>query len=162
MDPKHKHILNVARSLIFEAGIPLQYWGDAILTSVFLIKRTPSSVLNGKTPYELVYKRSPKLDFLRIFGCLCFATKLNLSDKFSERAENCVLLDYGIDKKSYKVLSLDFGCIFFSRDVRFFESVFPFKMKFVAVEPNNIFFEKRNTLTHGTHFPMMSWGLMIL
>ncbi|KAI3688864.1 hypothetical protein L2E82_46759 [Cichorium intybus] len=148
VERKHRHILNVARSLIFEAGLPFKYWGDAVLTSVFLINRTPSSVLNGKTPYELVYKRSPKLDFLRVFGCLCFATKLNVSDKFSERAEKCVLLGYGVDKKCYKVLSLDSSHVFFSRDVRFYESVFPFKMKSDTLEPNVIFSEKINNFSN--------------
>ena len=95
---------------------------------MFLINSTPSSVLNGKSPFELVYKRSPNFDNLRIFGCLCFSTKLNVHDKFSERAEKCVLLGYSLEQKGY-TLSLDSNSIFVSRDVKFYESVFPFKMK---------------------------------
>ena len=88
VERKHRHILNVARSLVFQSGIPLKYWGDAILTAVFLINRTPSSVLRGKSPYEVMYKKSPNFDNLKVFGCLCFATKLNVKDKFSSRSEN--------------------------------------------------------------------------
>ncbi|GKF01776.1 ribonuclease H-like domain-containing protein, partial [Tanacetum coccineum] len=43
----------------------------------------PSSVLNGKSPFELVYGFKPKLSYLRSFGCLCFSYFLNNSDKFS-------------------------------------------------------------------------------
>ena len=63
-------------------------------------------MLNGASPYELVYKSSPVFDRLRVFGCLCFATKLNNSDKFSERADKCIFLGYSYDKNGYKVLSL--------------------------------------------------------
>lgn len=129
VERKHRHILNVARSLLFEAGLPLKYWGEAVLTSVFLINRTHMSVLNGVSPFELIYNRPPTLDHLRVFGCLCFATRLNISDKFSERAEKSVLLGYFVDKKGYKLLSLDSGLVFCSRDVKFYENVFPFKMK---------------------------------
>ncbi|GJV96764.1 putative RNA-directed DNA polymerase [Tanacetum coccineum] len=50
-------------------------------TNTFLM--LPSSVLNGKSPFELVYGFKPKLSHLRSFGCLCFSSVLNNSDKFS-------------------------------------------------------------------------------
>ncbi|XP_023772322.1 uncharacterized protein LOC111920980 [Lactuca sativa] len=134
VERKHRHILNVARSLLFQSGVPIKYWGDAILTSVFLINRMPTSVLNGQSPYELVFQRTPSFDYLRVFGCLCFAVKPNVFDKLSERAEKCILLGYCSDKKAYKLLSLDTNSSFVSRDVKFYESFFPYKLKSTSVD----------------------------
>lgn len=128
MERKHKHILNVSRYLIFQPWFPLKYWGNVILTSVFLIIRIPSSVLKGLSPYELVYKKCTNFDNLRVFGCLCSSKNLNNSDKFSAKDEKCVFW-YSLEKKGYKVLSLDSNSIFISRDVKFYDAVFPFKMQ---------------------------------
>ena len=96
---KHRHLLNVARSLLFQSGVPLKHWGDAVLTAAYLINRAPSSVLKGKTPYEMIYNKEPFLNHLRVFGCLCFATKMNVTDKFETKAEKCVFVGYSNVKK---------------------------------------------------------------
>ncbi|KAJ9563367.1 hypothetical protein OSB04_008527 [Centaurea solstitialis] len=128
VERKHRHLLNVARALMFQSGLPLKMWHECILTATYLINRTPSSVLNGKCPYEMIYGFFPVLDHLRNFGCLSFAMIPNVSDKFSSRSEKCVFLGYCNSKKGYRLYSLDTKQIVISRDVKFYESIFPFKM----------------------------------
>ncbi|GJW19324.1 ribonuclease H-like domain-containing protein [Tanacetum coccineum] len=81
----------------YKGGIPLNMWYECVLTATYLINRLPTSVQNGKSPYDLVYNKPSSLKHLRYFGCLAYATILNSHDKFG------------------------------SRDVKFFEDIFPFK-----------------------------------
>ncbi|KAJ0454407.1 putative RNA-directed DNA polymerase [Helianthus annuus] len=127
VERKHRHLLNTARALMFQSNLPLKYWSDCVLTAVYLINRLPSSVLNGRSPYEVVYGFKPSLAHLRNFGCLCFSTILSESDKFAYHADKCVLIGYSNVKKGYKLLCLDNRKVYFSRDVKFYESVYPFK-----------------------------------
>ncbi|GJS46800.1 ribonuclease H-like domain-containing protein [Tanacetum coccineum] len=87
---KHMHLLNVARSLLFQSGIPLKMRTECILTDAYLINMLPSFVLNNKSPFEIVYGLKPKLSHLRSFRCLCFSSILNSSDKFSAISEKYV------------------------------------------------------------------------
>lgn len=64
--------------------------GECILPAGFLINRVPSSVLGGKTPYELVFGHSPPYDIIRTFGCLCYARHRD-SDKFAPWSRNACL-----------------------------------------------------------------------
>lgn len=117
----------MARSLHFQASVPLIYRGDCVLTAVHLINRTPSSVLNMKTPYEALYEKEPEYEPLKIFGCLVFAYNTDIHvDKFSMRGIPCVLLGYPANKKGYKLLNIVNKQTFTSRDVKFYESIFPF------------------------------------
>nr|GFA67134.1 hypothetical protein [Tanacetum cinerariifolium] len=84
-------------------------------------------VLNEESPYKLVFNKKPNLNHLRTFGCLCYATILTNSDKFSSRSEKCVLVGYSSVKKGYKLYSLERKQFIFSRDVKVVENMFPFK-----------------------------------
>lgn len=75
------------------------------------------------------FKKSLNVENLRVFGSLCFATSFSSSDKFSERAEKCILLGYSSDKKGYKLLSLDPNSIFCSWGHKVLRVYFSFQVK---------------------------------
>lgn len=106
--------------------MPIKYWGKCVLAAVYLLNRLPSSDINGKTPYELLYSKSPSLSHLRVIGCLCYASSVPKGDKFSERAKSAVLMGYSETQKGYLLMELNTKSFFVSRDVVFKEDVFPF------------------------------------
>ncbi|GKA21412.1 ribonuclease H-like domain-containing protein [Tanacetum coccineum] len=112
----------------------------------------PSSVLNGKSPFELVFGFKPKLCHLRSFGCLCFSSILNNSDKFSSKSEKYVLISFSTTKKAYKVYSLESKMIYYSRDIKFYENIFPFKMIDSLQKEQSIFSKSSDNNVNGLNF----------
>lgn len=49
------HLLEMAWALGFEAGSPVKYWGECVMTAAYLINRLPSSVDDKKIPYEVIH-----------------------------------------------------------------------------------------------------------
>lgn len=124
---KHRHLLEVARALRFQGFIPLKFWGDCILAATYIINRLPSSVLHGTSPYEKLHNTPPSLAHMRTLGCLSYATDPHPHDKFSSKAIPAVFMGYSPTHKGYRLYDLQSHTFFVSRDVRFWEHIFPFK-----------------------------------
>ncbi|XP_049378051.1 uncharacterized protein LOC125842777 [Solanum stenotomum] len=95
---KHRHLLEVTKTLRFQAKIPLKYWGHCVLAAAYVINRLPSSVLQFQTPYEKLYEKPPILTHLRTIGCLCFAKVLNEHDKLLPRSRSTIHMGYSDTK----------------------------------------------------------------
>ncbi|KAL2943034.1 Retrovirus-related Pol polyprotein from transposon RE1 [Bienertia sinuspersici] len=147
---RHRNILEMARALNFQAGLPTKYWGDCVMTAAHLTNRIPTPVLNNKTPFEALNHRKPAYEQLKVFGCLVFAyNPSNDKDKFGARGVPCVHLGYAAGQKGYKLLNLFTGQVFVSRDTKFYEDIYPYKLpihNFRELTSRNVNLEEPNTV----------------
>jgi hypothetical protein len=115
-------LLMKARCMLNGANLNFNLWTAAIDTANYLRNRSPSSVLNNRTPYEKYYGKLPKIKHLKIFGCDAFPLNFKDKDKFEVRAfENCKMIGYGDTEGIYWIYNTENQKIFRSRDVKFNE-----------------------------------------
>ena len=109
VEQKHRHLLEVARALLFRMRVPKFFWGDVILTACYLINTMPTRVLKYDTPFKILVRTFPTSKHLfpalqpRIFGCTSYVHDYNATkSKQDPRDLKCVFLGYSPSKKGYK------------------------------------------------------------
>ena len=101
------HLLNTTRVLLFQGNAPKSYWGEAVLTSTYLINRIPSRVSDNKSPIEVLKSFYPHFRTSngltpRVCGCTAFVHVHSQDrDKLDSRAIECVFLGYSSTHKGY-------------------------------------------------------------
>jgi len=93
-----------ARSMLSRARLGQEFWAEAMGIACYLVNRSPSSVLEDKTPQEVWIGKKPSLSHLRVFGCDAYVhvpkekrTKLDIKSK------NCIFIGYKYGLKGYKL-----------------------------------------------------------
>ncbi|WVZ08815.1 hypothetical protein V8G54_022161 [Vigna mungo] len=134
------------------SNLPNAYLSYAASHAVYLINRLPSPILNGKTPHDLIYGAPPTYLSLKTFGCLCFASTLEGGrNKHEPRARKCVFLGYKSGVKGYTVLDIHTRELFVSRNVVFYEDIFPWKNQQNSTEDDNRESDKMTFLSDPIH-----------
>ena len=91
----------------FKVIFLLNFW-EGVLTAGYLINLMPSSILKGKSPYEVIHGCAPSYVHLRVFGSLSYAHNQNRQrDKFDSRSWKCVFVGYPFGQKGWKLFDLD-------------------------------------------------------
>ena len=126
LECKHRHLLDVARALRFQANLPISFWGECILIVAFLINKLPTPILKYKSPHQVLLGTVPSYSSLRVFECLCFAKNMNIQHKFDERVKPSIFVGYPYGQKGYRIYDFKTHQIYVSRDVIFHESIFPY------------------------------------
>jgi len=65
-------ILEKVHAMLHASGLPKFLWGEAAHHAVWLKNRTPTKVLAGGSPYEVVLGKTPDLSWLREWGLPVF------------------------------------------------------------------------------------------
>ena len=125
---KHGHLLNVARALMIQSHLPKIYWSYSVIHVVYIINMLPTPILNYYSPHEMLYKAAADFKGLKVFGSLCYASTLSTNrNKFDPRALKCVFIGFKRGTKGCLLLNIQSREIFVSRDVVFYENVFPYQ-----------------------------------
>jgi hypothetical protein len=121
---KHRHIVEIARSLLLSAFVPSEFWGETVLTAVSLINTITSSHSSGLSSFEKLYGYVPDYSSFRVFGCTCFVLCPHVErSKLSSRSAICVFLGYGEGKKGYCCFDPITQKLYVSRHVVFLEHI---------------------------------------
>jgi hypothetical protein len=122
----NKTLLEKARPMLTASHLPLDMWGEAILTANYLRTLTPVTG-KDKTPWELYYGKKPDLSHLRTFGCRAYVMipKQLRVHKLAEVSKTGIMVGYVVNGKGWRILMDDDGEVHSSRDVVFDELTFP-------------------------------------
>ena len=67
-DRRNRTLLDIVRSMMAQANLPISFWGDALMAVAYILNRVPSKSVPS-TPYELCSGKKPDLSNLRPWGC---------------------------------------------------------------------------------------------
>ncbi|KAK2359287.1 hypothetical protein QL285_084673 [Trifolium repens] len=127
VERKHQHILGVTRALLFQSNLPKSFWSHAVSHAIHIINRLPTPFLQNKSPYQILHNTLPDFSILKVFGSLCFASTLKAHRlKLDSRSRKCIYLGSKTGVKGHILFDLHTKELFLSRDVSFFEHLFPY------------------------------------
>ncbi|CAN1825372.1 Retrovirus-related Pol polyprotein from transposon TNT 1-94 [Linum perenne] len=104
VERKNRTLVEIARTLLHDFGLPKIFWGEAVNTACYITNRALVRSPLKKTPYEIWKGRKPNIGYFRPFGCKCFI--LNTKDqlgKFDAKSDEGIFLGYSDLSKAYRV-----------------------------------------------------------
>ena len=112
------------QALLADAGLPMSFWLDVMLTRQYLVNHLPTSTLpDNLTPHEVLSNgHKPDLSHLHVWGCDCFvAVPDELRAKAGFKRFQAIFVGYEEHRVGWRVCDLH-GKYSFSNDIVFNEN----------------------------------------
>ncbi|KAL1207757.1 Retrovirus-related Pol polyprotein from transposon TNT 1-94 [Cardamine amara subsp. amara] len=123
VERRNRTMMEMIRSILKHMRVPNYLWGEEVRHSTYLLNRIATMALTDKTSYEVFKKQKPRIDHLRIFGCIGYAKiDSHLLRKLDDRWKMLVHLGTEPGSKAYRLLDPQTRRVVVSRDVIFDES----------------------------------------
>ena len=86
--------------MLNEKKMPNYFWDEAIATVVYIMNRTPTTIVHGMMLEEKYTSRKPNISHLKVFGCIAYVhvpseRRTNLDPK----VEKCIFIGYSLQQK---------------------------------------------------------------
>jgi hypothetical protein len=104
IERRNQTVVGMARALLKQRGMSAVFWGEAVVTTVYILNRSPTKALNSRTSYEAWHGRKPTVSHLRVFGCFAFGKELGHIGKLDDRSTPGVFIGYVESSKAYRIL----------------------------------------------------------
>lgn len=120
VDRRNRTLLNTARCLMMDAGLPASFCAEAVNTANYSPNHSPSRSLNERTPYELWTAKVPDVSYFRVFGTWVFYLgREPRKVKFDSRGRKGIFLGYAEENQGYRIWSPGGRKVVINRVVRF-------------------------------------------
>ena len=88
---------------MFEAGMAKTFWAECLAALVHVWNRCPTTAVPNSTPYEIWYKKKPKVDHLRVWGCVAYVhIQKDKREKLGWHSEKCIFIGYPTGTKGWR------------------------------------------------------------
>ena len=105
----NRTLVEAARSMMFHAGMPKEFWAEAIHTATYVHNRSATSLLKEVTPFKRLFGRKPDVSNLRVFGCIALKHIPDAKrSKLDKKSSKCVFVGYPEGTKGYKLYNRQF------------------------------------------------------
>ena len=111
---RNRTLLDMVRSMMSLADLPISFWGHALETAAFTLNRELSKAVE-KTPYEIWTGRVPILSFLNIWGCEAYVRRLQ-PEKLGPKSDKCLFVGYPKETKGYFFYNRSDNKVYVARD----------------------------------------------
>jgi hypothetical protein len=105
VERRNQIVVAMAWALLKQRRMPTEFWGEVVVTAVYLQNRLPMKSLTDRTPYEAWHGQKPAVNHLRVFGCRAFVKQLDHVDKLTDWSHAGVFIGYAKGAKAYRILN---------------------------------------------------------
>ncbi|GJS78862.1 retrotransposon protein, putative, ty1-copia subclass [Tanacetum coccineum] len=120
---RNRTLLDMVRSMMSQKTLPKSFWDYALETAARILNMVPTKKVE-KTPYEVWHGQSPKLSYLKVWGCEALVKRDTLTkpDKLEPRSIKCIFVGYLKETMGYSFHYPPENKVLVARNAEFLEN----------------------------------------